>query len=69
MSNKDTVGPPVRRPSWTGALGAKLGRILNGVDDEEREEVYVDLVKGGERASLASSIPYGKVVVGKEGGE
>ena len=42
---------------------------MNGVDDEEREEVYVDLVKGEERASLASSIPYGKVVVGKEGGE
>ena len=67
MSSRDSVGSPVRRTSWTGALGAKLGRILSPADNE-REEVYVTL-PGGAEAAMARRGRGGKVVVGKEGGE
>ncbi|KAI0365981.1 hypothetical protein BV20DRAFT_693466 [Pilatotrama ljubarskyi] len=38
MDSEETAGSPVRRPSWTGALGAKISRILSNGEEREREE-------------------------------
>ncbi len=68
MDSKDQVGPPVRRPSWTGALGAKLGRILSAGDEHGDEEKYRALEDDESVGSLRKG--FGSVVVvGRQGGE
>ena len=67
MSSRDKVGQPVRRTSWTGALGATLGRVLN-VGDGEGSVAYVSFPRDGGAESPVGG-PLGKVMVGKEGGE
>ena len=69
MSSRDSVGsgPPVRRTSWTGALGAKLGRVLSPSDDDG-QATLVSVSLDGEEGYVKKEHG-GMVVVGKEGGE
>ena len=64
MDSKESGGVPVRRPSWTGALGARLGRILNAHEEDDdatlRESVDIQSLRKGSA---------GEMVVGKKEGE
>ena len=67
MDSPDKVGPPGRRPSWTGALGATLGRIL-GPGEEHDDEDERTLADGASVASTTKGLK-GMMVVGKKEGE
>ena len=67
MDSPDKVGPPGRRPSWTGALGATLGRIL-GPEEEHEDEDERTRADGASIASTTKGLK-GMVVVGKKEGE
>ena len=71
MDSRDTaVVPPARRPSWTGALGAKLGRILSPYDEHVVDRNAFKTVS--DDASSFSSFRRGfggVVVVGRKEGE
>ena len=67
MDSPDKVGLPGRRPSWTGALGATLGRIL-GPEEEHEDEDERTLADGASIASTTKGLK-GMMVVGKKEGE
>ena len=71
MERRDSAGLPTRRPSWTGGLGAKLGRILSPHEEQVDEDAYRTLPDDASVASVPSlrKMFGDMVVVGKKEGE
>ena len=71
QTSKDSDGATLRRPSWTGALGARLGMRRVSASDEQSiasEETYGTMVNGTSFESLKQA--FGVVVGGgKRDGE
>lgn len=69
MDSQDTAVSPSRRPSWKGALGAKIQRILSTGEESTKDE---ESTLAGEDVSSLKSWPArgrGKVVGEKREGE
>lgn len=71
MDSRDTaVAPPTRRPSWTGALGAKLGRILSPYEEHVVEKDAFKSLPDDVSSIVSVGRGYrGVVAVGKKEGE
>ena len=72
QNSKDSAGPSQRRPSWTGALGARLGKILPTPDDGDSiasEDTYATAAESSESIGSLQKPYRGVVVGGKIDGE